>query len=68
MAGKKPNSSTGVFLAHLAVLAALVVVLSLTFVAYMETQWMKAEIRKEARELRKLKEEFKMERKADDKK
>ncbi len=68
MASKKPDSSTGVFLAHLAVLATLVVVLSLTFIAYTETLWMKEEIKKEARELRKLKEEFKTEKKADDKK
>lgn len=68
MAGKKPNSSTGVFLAHLAVLAVLVVVLSMTFVTYMETLWMKAEIKKEAQELRRLKEEVKKERKTNDEK
>jgi hypothetical protein len=31
----------------------------LTMVAYIETMWMKAEIKQEARELRKLKEELK---------
>jgi hypothetical protein len=41
------------------VLAVLIVVFSLTFIAYVETLWMKDEIKKEARELRKLKEEVK---------
>jgi predicted amino acid-binding ACT domain protein len=68
VAGKKPSDSTGVFLAHLAVLAALVVVLSLTFVTYMETLWMKVEIKKEAQELRRLKEEVKKEQKPNDQK
>lgn len=44
------------------VLAVLVVVFSLSFIAYVETLWMKAEIQKEARELRKLKEELKKEK------
>jgi hypothetical protein len=43
------------------VLAVLIVVFSLSFIAYVETLWMKDEIRKEARELRKLKEELKKE-------
>ena len=59
VAGKKSNSGTGVFLAHLMVLATLVVVLSLTFIAYMETMWMKTEIKAEAKELRKLKDDLK---------
>jgi len=46
-------------LAHLIVLAVLVVVFALSFIAYVETLWMKAEIQKEARELRKLKEQVK---------
>jgi hypothetical protein len=41
------------------VLAVLIVVFSLSFIAYVETLWMKDEIKKEARELRKLKEEVK---------
>jgi len=41
------------------VLAVLIVVFSLSFIAYVETLWMKDEIKKEARELRKLKEELK---------
>ena len=61
MASKKPSDSTSVFLAHLIVLAVLIVVFSLSFIAYVETLWMKDEIRKEARELRKLKEELKKE-------
>jgi len=44
------------------VLAVLVVVFSLSFIAYVETLWMKAEIQKEARELRKLKEELRKEK------
>jgi len=62
VASKKPSDSTSVFLAHLIVLAVLVVVFSLSFIAYVETLWMKAEIQKEARELRKLKEELKKEK------
>lgn len=61
VASKKPSDSTSVFLAHLIVLAVLIVVFSLSFIAYVETLWMKDEIRKEARELRKLKEELKKE-------
>ena len=59
MASKKPSDSTSVFLAHLIVLALLVVVLAMSFITYVETLWMKAEIQKEARELRRLKEEMK---------
>jgi hypothetical protein len=44
------------------VLAVLVVVFALSFIAYVETLWMKAEIQKEARELRKLKNELKQEK------
>lgn len=62
MASKKPSDSTSVFLAHLIVLAVLVVVFSLSFIAYVETLWMKAEIQKEAKELRKLKNELKKEK------
>jgi hypothetical protein len=59
VASKKPSDSTSVFLAHLAVVAVLIVVLVLAGMAYIDTMWMKAEIRREARELRKLKEELK---------
>ena len=58
MATKKPNSSTGVFLAHLIVLVVLVVVLATAFTVYLETLWMRAEIKSEAKDLRKLKNEL----------
>ena len=58
VATKKPNSSTGVFLAHLIVLVVLVVVLATAFTVYLETLWMRAEIKHEAKELRKLKNEL----------
>ena len=59
MATKKSDRGTGVFLAHLAVVAVMVVVLATSFIVYVETLWMKGEIKKEAKELRKLKEEVK---------
>jgi hypothetical protein len=59
VASKKPSDSTSVFLAHLIVLVVLIVVFALSFIAYVETLWMKAEIKSEAKELRKLKEEVK---------
>jgi len=62
VASKKPSDSTSVFLAHLIVLVVLIVVFALSFMAYVETLWMKTEIKKEARELRKLKEELKKEK------
>jgi hypothetical protein len=37
---------------------ALCVVIAVTFMAYLETLWMKAEIKREAKELRKLKKEI----------
>lgn len=61
VASKKPNNGTGVFLAHLMVIAVMVVVLGTSFIVYVETLWMKDEIKKEAKELRKLKEELKKE-------
>jgi len=62
VASKKPSDSTSVFLAHLIVLCVLIVVFALSFIAYVETLWMKAEIKSEAKELRKLKEELKKEK------
>jgi Na+-transporting methylmalonyl-CoA/oxaloacetate decarboxylase gamma subunit len=41
------------------VLVVLIVVLALSFISYVETKWMKEEIKREAKELRKLKEELK---------
>ena len=43
------------------VIAVMVVVLGTSFIVYVETLWMKDEIKKEAKELRKLKEELKKE-------
>jgi hypothetical protein len=40
-------------------MVALCLCIGLTVVAYIETMWMKAEIKQEARELRKLKQEIK---------
>ena len=62
MASKKSSDSTSVFLAHLIVLVVLLVVFTFSFMAYVDTLWMKAEIKQEARELRKLKEELKREK------
>jgi flagellar biosynthesis protein FlhB len=59
VASKKSSDSTSVFLAHLIVLVVLLIVFTFSFMAYVDTLWMKAEIKKEARELRKLKEELK---------
>jgi flagellar biosynthesis protein FlhB len=63
VATKKSDNSTSVFLAHLIVLVVLLVVFTFSFMAYVDTLWMKTEIKKEARELRKLKEELKKESK-----
>ena len=63
MATKKSSDSTSVFLAHLIVLCVLLVVFTFSFMAYIDTLWMKEEIKKEARELRKRKEELKKESK-----
>jgi len=63
VATKKSSDSTSVFLAHLIVLCVLLVVFTFSFMAYIDTLWMKEEIKKEARELRKLKEELKKESK-----
>lgn len=48
-------------MAHLMVIAVMVVVLATSFIVYTETLWMKDEIKKEAKELRRLKEELKKE-------
>ena len=46
-------------LAGVLAIVALCLCIGLTVVAYIETMWMKAEIKQEARELRKLKQEIK---------
>ena len=61
VASKKSSDSTSVFLAHLIVLVVLVVVFALSAISYLETLWMKDEIKHEAKELRKLKDELKKE-------
>lgn len=59
MATKNAGGGKGIFLAHLAVLFVLVVVLAIAYVTYTDTKWMHEEIKKEAKELRKLKQELK---------
>ena len=56
MAGK--NNDTIKFVARIMVQVALCLVIAVTFLAYVETLWMKAEIKREAKELRKLKKEI----------
>ena len=56
---KNQSGGTNVFLAHLAVIAVMVVVLSVSYTVYVDTKWMHEEIKREAKELRKLKEELK---------
>lgn len=62
MATKNTSSGKGIFLAHLAVLFVLVVVLAMAYITYTDTKWMHEEIKKEAKELRKLKEDLKKEK------
>ena len=52
------NSSLSILATVLAGVA-LCLAVGLTVVSYIETMWMKAEIKQEARELRKLKQEIK---------
>ena len=52
------NNDTIKFVARIMVQVALCLVIAVTFLAYIETLWMKAEIKKEAKELRKLKREI----------
>jgi Na+/melibiose symporter-like transporter len=59
---KNTSSGKGIFLAHLAVLFVLVVVLAMAYITYTDTKWMHEEIKKEAKELRKLKEDLKKEK------
>ena len=59
MATTNTGGGKGIFLAHLMVLFVLVVVLAIAYVTYTDTKWMHEEIKKEAKELRKLKQELK---------
>ena len=56
VAGK--DNDTIKFVARIMVQVALCLVIAVTFLAYIETLWMKAEIKREAKELRKLKREI----------
>jgi uncharacterized membrane protein SpoIIM required for sporulation len=56
VAGK--NNDTIKFVARIMVQVALCLIIAVTFLAYIETLWMKAEIKREAKELRKLKREI----------
>ena len=56
MAGK--DNDTIKFVARIMVQVALCLVIAVTFLAYIETLWMKSEIKREAKELRKLKREI----------
>jgi uncharacterized membrane protein SpoIIM required for sporulation len=56
VAGK--DNDTIKFVARIMVQVALCLIIAVTFLAYIETLWMKAEIKKEAKELRKLKREI----------
>lgn len=54
VASQNSSDGTGIFLAHLAVLAVLVVVLSLSYTVYTDDLWMKAEHSKEAKKITRL--------------
>jgi len=56
VAGK--DNDTIKFVARVMVQVALCLIIAVTFLAYIETLWMKAEIKREAKELRKLKREI----------
>ena len=56
VAGK--DNDTIKFVARIMVQVALCLIIAVTFLAYIETLWMKAEIKREAKELRKLKREI----------
>ena len=53
------GNSSFTILAAVLISVSLCLAVGLTVVAYIETMWMKAEIKQEARELRKLKQEIK---------
>ena len=54
------------FVARILVQVALCIIIAVTFISYVETLWMKAEIRREAKELKKLKREISEMRKKDE--
>jgi hypothetical protein len=60
------NNDTLKFVARILVQVALCIIIAVTFISYIETLWMKAEIRREAKELKKLKREISEMRKKDE--
>lgn len=60
------NNDTLKFVARILVQVALCIIIAVTFISYIETLWMKAEIRREAKELKKLKREINEMRKKDE--
>jgi hypothetical protein len=60
------NNDTLKFVARILVQVALCIIIAVTFISYVETLWMKAEIRREAKELKKLKREISEMRKKDE--
>jgi hypothetical protein len=60
------NNDALKFVARILVQVALCIIIAVTFISYVETLWMKAEIRREAKELKKLKREISEMRKKDE--
>lgn len=60
------NNDTLKFVARILVQVALCIIIAVTFISYIETLWMKAEIRREAKELKRLKREIGEMRKKDE--
>ena len=60
------NNDTLKFVARILIQVALCIIIAVTFISYIETLWMKAEIRREAKELKKLKREISEMRKKDE--
>lgn len=60
------NNDTLKFVARILVQVALCIIIAVTFISYIETLWMKAEIRRETKELKKLKREIGEMRKKDE--
>ena len=60
------NNDTLKFVARILIQVALCIIIAVTFISYVETLWMKAEIRREAKELKKLKREISEMRKKDE--
>lgn len=63
MGTKNSDHDTLKLLGRVMAYVALIVAIGVTVLAYVETLWMKAEIKREAKELRKLKEDVRKEMK-----